>query len=201
MVNELVFATQNANKVREIQHVVSNRIKVFSLKDLGFTGDIPEEEPSLEGNALFKSKFIYQQFGKDCFADDTGLEVEFLNGEPGVFSARYAALTGEVRDGEDITTANIRKLLRLLEDQENRKARFRTIISLIQNGEEYSFEGIVTGQIITEFRGVDGFGYDPVFLPDGSTRTFAEMDMDEKNKISHRARAIRKLSDFLLRNL
>ena len=200
MVDELVFATQNANKVREIQHVISDRIRVLSLSDLGFAGDIPEEKPTLEGNALFKSKFIYQQFGKDCFADDSGLEVEALNGEPGVFSARYAALTGEIMEGEEVSSANIRKLLRVLEGQVNRRAQFRTIISLIRDGKQQMFEGIVTGQIITELRGEEGFGYDPVFLPDGSTRTFAEMDLQEKNKISHRAMAMRKLSDFLVRN-
>jgi XTP/dITP diphosphohydrolase len=197
-VKELLFATQNQNKVREIRHVMQKRIRILSLSDLGFTGDIPEDQDTLEGNALFKASFTCKKFGMDCFADDTGLEVEALNGSPGVWSARFAAMTGEVREGEGFSQANIRKLLRLLEDQPDRRARFRTVISLIYGGREYLFEGIIYGIILREQRGKEGFGYDPVFLPDGYDQTFAEMSLEEKNLISHRAQAIRKLADFLL---
>ncbi len=160
--------------------------------------DIPEDHDTLEANALFKAKFIYRKFGVDCFADDTGLEVQALNGAPGVYSARYASLTDEVNRGESISSANIRKLLNMLDGQADRRARFRTIIALVQKGEHHLFEGIVSGHIIEELKGKEGFGYDPVFCPEGSTRTFAEMDLKEKNLISHRARAIQKLSEFLL---
>lgn len=195
---ELLFATRNNNKVREIQQILQNRIRVLSLSDLGYTEDIPEDQDTLEGNALFKAAFSFQKFGLDCFADDTGLEVEALNGSPGVVSARFAAMTGEVLEGEDFSSANIRKLLRLLGERADRQARFRTVIALIQGGSEYLFEGIVTGKILKERRGMEGFGYDPVFVPDGYDRTFAQMRLEEKNLISHRALAIRKLSEFLV---
>ena len=194
---KLLFATRNQNKIREIQHVIQNRIRILSLSDLGYTGDIPEDLDTLEGNALSKAAFTYKRFGMDCFADDTGLEVVALNGAPGVYSARFAALTDEILEGEDFSSANIRKLLRLLEHQTNRRARFRTVISLIIERKKYLFEGVISGQILTDKRGMEGFGYDPVFLPDGYDRTFAEMNLDEKNRISHRAQAIRRLTDFL----
>ena len=194
---ELLFATRNNNKVREIQQILQNRIRIISLSDLGYDRDIPEDRDTLEGNALAKAEFTFNKFNLDCFADDTGLEVDALNGSPGVYSARFAAMTGEVMEGEDFSAANIRKLLYLLMDEADRRARFRTVIALITGGREYLFEGIVTGQIIPERRGKEGFGYDPVFIPDGYNRTFAEMSLEEKNLISHRALAIRKLSDFL----
>jgi XTP/dITP diphosphohydrolase len=197
-VKELLFATRNNNKVREIQQILQNRIRIISLSDLGYDHDIPEDRNTLEGNALAKAIFTFNKFNLDCFADDTGLEVDALNGSPGVYSARFAAMTGEVMEGEDFSSANIRKLLHLLMDEADRHARFRTVIVLITDGREYLFEGIVPGQIIFERRGKEGFGYDPVFIPDGYNRTFAEMSLEEKNLISHRALAIRKLSDFLL---
>lgn len=196
---ELLFATRNNNKIREIQQILQNRIRIFSLSDLGYDHDIPEDRDTLEGNALAKAVFTFNKFNLDCFADDTGLEVYALNGSPGVYSARFAAMTGEVMEGEDFSSANIRKLLHLLMNKADRRARFRTVIALITGGREYLFEGIVPGQIIFEQRGKEGFGYDPVFIPDGYNRTFAEMSLKEKNLISHRAIAIRKLSDFLMK--
>jgi len=198
VVRELLFATRNNNKIREIRQIIQKRFSILSLSDLGYTGDIPEDQDTLEGNAAAKAVFTFKRFGLDCFADDTGLEVKGLNGSPGVYSARFAAMTNEVMEGEDFSSANIRKLLRLLGDKTDRRARFRTVIALISNGREYLFEGIVTGQILYQRRGKEGFGYDPVFLPDGYDRTFAEMSLEEKNLISHRALAIRKLSDFLV---
>jgi len=197
-VKELVFATRNPNKVREIQDILTSGFKILSLEDMGVKDDIPEDHDTLEANALFKAEFIYKKFGVDCFADDTGLEVLALNGAPGVYSGRYASLTDEVGPGESIASANIRKLLKMLGDRSERQARFRTIVALVQNGEHHLFEGIVSGNIIEELRGKEGFGYDPVFCPDGSSRTFAEMNLKEKNLISHRAIAIQKLSEFLL---
>jgi len=164
---------------------------LLSLKDINIMDDIPEEEPQLEGNALSKARFVYNATGRDVFADDTGLEIDALNGMPGVHSARFA---GEKKD----SSANIEKVLSLLGNTKNRKARFRTVIALILDKKEYLFEGIVNGTIIHDKRGSEGFGYDPVFIPDGKTQTFAEMDLAEKNKISHRARAFEKLKDFLL---
>jgi XTP/dITP diphosphohydrolase len=187
---KLVFATNNRNKIREINDVLGDSFSLLSLSDIGMEEDIPENEPSLEGNALEKARYIYKATGYDVFADDTGLETEALNGEPGVHSARFA---GEARDPE----ANIDKLLSLLATSTDRRARFRTVIALIMGGREYLFEGKVEGTIINERHGNKGFGYDPVFLPDGSQRTFAEMDLADKNKISHRARAFAKLKKFL----
>ncbi|HEX2977207.1 MAG TPA: RdgB/HAM1 family non-canonical purine NTP pyrophosphatase [Bacteroidales bacterium] len=187
---ELVFASANQHKVREINSIIGESIKLLGLKDLQITEDIPEEEPTLEGNALAKARYVHNLTGRNVFADDTGLEIEALGGQPGVHSARFA---GESKD----SAANIEKVQRLLGDNPNRNARFRTVIALIMEGEEYLFEGIVSGKIIREKRGSEGFGYDPVFIPDGKSRTFAEMDLSEKNTVSHRARAFMKLHDFL----
>jgi XTP/dITP diphosphohydrolase len=188
---EIIFASNNPNKIREIKNILGNSFTLLSLQDLDITEDIPENEMTLEGNALYKTRHIFNTTGKNVFADDTGLEVEALNGRPGVHSARFA---GENKDSE----ANIEKLLSLLENETNRNARFRTVIALILDCKEYVFEGIVTGKIIKQRRGKQGFGYDPVFIPDGKSVTFAEMDLKEKNMISHRARAFEKLRQFLL---
>jgi XTP/dITP diphosphohydrolase len=187
---KLIFATQNENKVKEIESELDGNFELLSLKSFGFWDDIPENSDTLEGNALEKARFVYQRFHQNTLSDDTGLEVESLNGEPGIYSARYA---GSLKDPE----ANMEKLLRKLEGKENREARFRTIIALIINGEEHLFEGIVEGQITFHRSGAMGFGYDPIFRPTGYKTTFAEMSLDEKNKISHRARALRKLIRFL----
>jgi len=187
---DIIFASNNLNKIREINNVLGNSFRLLSLSDISMDEDIAENESTLEGNALHKARHIYRAAGMNVFADDTGLEVEALNGRPGVHSARFA---GESRNSD----ANIEKLLALLEDKTNRNARFRTVIALILEGKEYIFEGTVNGVIIGERRGTKGFGYDPVFVPDGKTLTFAEMDLDEKNTISHRARAFEKLKMFL----
>lgn len=187
---KIVFATNNKNKVKEIKALLPKDIEILSLKDIGCTEDIEETENTIEGNARLKADYITKNYGYDCFADDTGLEVDALGGKPGVFSARYA--------GEDGNAGrNIEKLLSELQGQENRSARFRTVISLIIKGKAVHFEGIVEGAIIHERRGADGFGYDPVFLPDGYDKTFAEMDLGLKNSISHRGRAMRKLIEHL----
>jgi len=182
----IVFATNNAHKLEEVSAMVSDKINIVSLADIGCHDDIPETADTLEGNALLKAKYVKEHFGYDCFADDTGLEVEALNGEPGVRSARYA---GDAHD----SNANIEKLLHALENQHNRKARFRTVIALIVNNQTDYFEGVINGQISNEKRGLTGFGYDPVFVPDGFIQTFAELGSDIKNKISHRALAVHKL--------
>jgi XTP/dITP diphosphohydrolase len=187
---DLVFATNNNNKLREINHLLGNSFKLYSLADLNMDEDIPENEPTLEGNAMHKARQIYSVAGMNVFADDTGLECEALNGAPGVHSARFAG------DNKD-SNANIEKLLKLLEGNPDRRARFRTVIALIYNEREYLFEGSINGRIITEKRGKEGFGYDPVFVPEGNNLTFAEMNLKEKNKISHRARAFEKLRKFL----
>ncbi|MBE9485073.1 MAG: non-canonical purine NTP diphosphatase [Bacteroidetes bacterium] len=190
MVQKLVFATNNAHKLVEIRGIIPEGFQVVGLIDIGCTDDIPETASTLEGNADLKASYVYKNFGSDCFADDTGLEVDALNRKPGVFSARYA--------GEDGNAGkNIDKLLSELQGQENRSARFRTVISLIIKGKAVHFEGIVEGAIIHERRGADGFGYDPVFLPDGYDKTFAEMGLSLKNSISHRGRAMRKLIEYL----
>jgi len=190
MVQKLVFATNNAHKLIEIREIIPEGFHVVGLIDIGCAEDIPETADTLEGNADLKASYVYNNFGLDCFADDTGLEVDTLGGKPGVFSARYAGEDGNA-------DRNIEKLLNELHGQENRSARFRTVISLIINGNTVHFEGIVEGAIIHERRGVDGFGYDPVFLPDGYDQTFAEMDLDLKNSISHRGKATRKLIEYL----
>lgn len=187
---ELVFATNNPHKLIEVQHLLGKRFKLLSLRDINISEDIPEDHNTLEKNASQKAWYIHNIIKCDCFADDTGLEVDALNGQPGVYSARYA---GEGKNPKD----NIKKLLKELEGIDVRKARFRTVVSLIFDGREYLFEGIVNGKIIDKERGVDGFGYDSVFLPDGYSLTFAEMALDQKNQISHRARAINLLVDFL----
>jgi XTP/dITP diphosphohydrolase len=188
MKRKLVFATNNAHKLEEVAAILGDQVELLSLNDISCQTDIPETAETLEGNALLKSSYNYHL---DCFADDTGLEVEALNGAPGVYSARYAG--GEGHDAQ----ANMLKLLHELEGKENRKAQFRTAISLILDGKEYLFEGVIKGEIIKEKRGDSGFGYDPVFMPEGYDRTFAELGNDIKNQISHRALAVQKLCEFL----
>lgn len=187
---ELIFATHNQNKVEEISAILPSIIEVKSLNDLNFTDQIPETSNTLRGNALIKVRTIFNKFQKDCFADDTGLEVEILNGAPGVHSARFA---GKNKKDED----NIDKLLRELENHHNTNAQFRTIIALIYKHEEFIFEGIIKGKIIKEIKGDNGFGYDSIFQPEHHFLTFAQISTREKNKISHRAIALRKLIDFL----
>ncbi len=187
---QLIFATNNQNKVNEIKKVVSGDIDIIPLKEAGIDKDVPEPYDTLEENASTKSKTIFEMTGQDCFSEDTGLEVVALNGAPGVKSARYA---GEPADSEK----NIDKLLHELKDKDDKSAQFRTVISLLLGGKEYFFEGICEGKIIEERRGTDGFGYDPVFIPEGSEKTFAEMTMEEKNKFSHRKKATQQLIQFL----
>ena len=191
MKRKLVFATNNAHKLEEVAAILGDQVELLSLNDIGCQTDIPETAETLEGNALLKSSYIYKNYHLDCFADDTGLEVEALYGAPGVYSARYAG--GEGHDAQ----ANMLKLLHELDGKENRKAQFRTAISLILDGKEYLFEGVIKGEIIKEKRGDSGFGYDPVFMPEGYDRTFAELGNDIKNQISHRALAVQKLCEFL----
>lgn len=186
----LVFATNNPHKLEEVRHIVADKVQLVSLSEIGCHDDIPETADTLEGNALLKARYIREHYGLDCFADDTGLEVEALHNAPGVYSARYA---GPGHDAE----ANVKKLLREMNGKENRKARFRTVIALTLDGKETLFDGIINGTITAEQRGDAGFGYDPVFLPDGCTQTFAELGNEQKNQISHRALAVRKLADFL----
>lgn len=187
---ELVFASGNVNKVREVEAKMGGKFPLKGLMDIGCDVDIPETSDTLEGNARQKARYVWEHYGVNCFADDTGLEVEALNMEPGVMSARYA---GPQKNALD----NIALLQQRLEGIANRKARFRTVICLIIDGHEYLFEGIVEGEIVSQARGVEGFGYDPIFRPDGYAITFAEMAMDEKNKISHRGKAIQLLTEFL----
>lgn len=191
---KLVFATNNQHKLDEIHDILGNKVTLLSLSDIGCHDDIPETAETLEGNALIKARYVYDRFGYDCFADDTGLEVEALGGGPGVHTARYA-----YPDRHD-PEANTEKLLNELQGNDNRKARFRTAIALILQGREHLFEGIVEGTIPTEKRGTKGFGYDPVFIPEDKGLTFAELGVDVKNKISHRARAVQKLCSFLEEN-
>ncbi len=190
---EIVFATNNMHKLDEIRGILSGSIKVLSLSDIGFLDDIPETGVTLRENALIKSEHIYNLFGVDCFADDTGLEIDALNGSPGVYSARYA---GEGCSFQD----NVIKVLNELEGVKNRQARFITVISLILDGKRYYFDGSVEGTIEETQSGEGGFGYDPVFTPQGYSITFAEMNKEEKNKISHRGLAVAKLADFLLKS-
>lgn len=196
---KIVFATNNPNKLREIREILGSRFEVVSLAEIGCHDDIPETGSTLEANALQKAQYIHDHYGLDCFADDTGLEVDALGGAPGVHSARYAE--GTDHDSE----ANMRKLLGKLGDNANRKARFRTVISLIQMeggnpvcSREYRFEGTVEGRIAHEKHGNEGFGYDPIFIPDGYDKSFAELGEEVKNKISHRAKAVKKLAEWLL---
>ncbi len=186
----LVFATNNRHKLEELQAILGNCFELLSLQDIGCYDDIPEEQPTLEGNARQKAYYVYDKFGVNCFADDTGLEIDALNGEPGVYSARYA---GEGKSFDD----NMNMVLAKMANIDRRSARFRTVISLVINNEEKQFEGMVEGEILTEKRGSAGFGYDPIFQPKGFNITFAEMDIEAKNKISHRGMAIRKLVQYL----
>ena len=188
---QIVFATNNKHKLQEIREIVGDKLTISSLLEIGCTEDIPENEPTLEGNALAKARYVKEHYGYDCFADDTGLEVEALNGQPGVRSARYAP--GEGHDSQ----ANMKLLLENMEGKQNRSARFRTVIALIVDGKEQLVEGIVNGYITQQPSGSEGFGYDPVFVPEGYDKTFAMMTSEEKNNISHRGRATRKLLDIL----
>lgn len=194
---EIIMATNNAHKLREIQQILGSGYRVRGLADIGCTEDIPETSDTLEGNALEKARYVWQRYGLSCFSDDTGLEVEALEGAPGVFTARFGALNGYGDDHD--SPANIRCLLDKMQGQSNRRARFRTVIALIEDGHEMLFEGVVTGSIVRELRGTDGFGYDPVFEAEDTGLTFAEMGPAEKNRISHRARATRQLIDYLQR--
>ena len=192
---KIVFATNNAHKLTEVRQILGQQFQVVGLADIGCTEDIPETADTLEGNALQKAHYVKEHYGFDCFADDTGLEVEALGGAPGVHTARYAELAGE--GDSHSSDANMRLLLRKLEKYNNRNARFRTVIALLYQGEEYLFEGVCEGTILTERHGTEGFGYDPVFQPKGYDRCFAQMTADEKNAISHRGRATQKLAEFL----
>jgi XTP/dITP diphosphohydrolase len=187
---KLVFATANRNKAREIQALLPAGLEVLSLGDINCHEEIPETQDTIEGNAAQKAFYVYEKYGQNCFADDTGLEIEALDGRPGVLSARYA---GEEKNAD----ANMDKILREMKGTGNRKAHFKTVISLVINGKEIAFEGVVKGIILEEKRGNKGFGYDPVFQPDGHSRSFAEMDLEEKNTISHRAIAVKKLVAYL----
>lgn len=189
---QLVFASNNKNKIKEIQLLLPKHIQVVSLEDIGCLEDIPETAGTIEGNAILKANYVTEKFGYNCFADDTGLEVEALNGEPGVYSARYA---GEQKDAND----NMDKLLVNLKDKTNRNANFKTVICLNLNGEQHLFTGIINGKIIEEKIGTNGFGYDPIFVADGYAKTFAELALEEKSVISHRGLAVKQLVDFLSR--
>lgn len=184
---EIVFATNNAHKLQEVREIVGSDCRVLSLAEIGCHDDIPETADTIEGNALLKARWVKERYGYDCFADDTGLEVDALGGAPGVRSARYAAQEG---GADHDSHANMRLLLRQMEGKTDRRARFRTVMALILGGEEHLYEGKVEGTITEGPRGNDGFGYDPVFLPQGESRTFAEMSADEKNSLSHRRRAL-----------
>ena len=188
---QLVFVTNNLNKLKEVQSLLPKSIELLSLTDIGCNENIPETQNTIEGNAIQKAEYVKTRYGYDCFADDTGLEVTALKGAPGVYSARYA---GSQRNSED----NIRKLLHELANQENRKAQFKTVIALILNGKLEVFEGICKGEVIRTKRGEKGFGYDPIFKPNGYDKTFAEMDLATKNSISHRGKAIHQLVSFLI---
>lgn len=187
---KLVFATNNLNKVKEIKAVLGGDIEVLSLEDIGCNEELPETQNTLMGNALQKAKYVAEKYGVNCFSDDTGLEVHALSGAPGVYSARYA---GEQKSAED----NMSKLLIELSGKESRSARFKTVIALVLNQEEFVFEGIVEGEITKKKSGKEGFGYDPIFQPSGFSVTFSEMKMEEKNEISHRGKAVKSLADFL----
>lgn len=187
---DLVFATNNQNKLQEIKALISPHINLLTLADIGCVEELPETQLTLEGNALQKAKYVFDQYKVNCFADDTGLEIEALNGRPGVFSARYA---GEEKSAD----RNMRKVLSEMKGVKNRTAYFKTVISLIINNKEVLFKGIVNGIILERKRGKKGFGYDPIFVPEGYQISFAEMSLDEKNKISHRAMAVKKLVDYL----
>jgi XTP/dITP diphosphohydrolase len=186
---KLVFASNNANKIKEIQQLVPSSIQIISLQDIGCTEEIPETAKTIEGNSILKANYVTEKYGFSCFADDSGLEVDALNGEPGVYSARYA---GEPKNDDN----NMNKLLINLKDKTNRKANFKTVICLNINGEQHLFTGIINGKIIDEKTGTNGFGYDPIFVADGYKKTFAELSMEEKSNISHRGKAVKKLVAF-----
>jgi XTP/dITP diphosphohydrolase len=187
---KLVFATNNKNKIKEIKTLLSSSIELLSLENINCLEEIPETSDTIAGNALQKAKYVAEKYGYNCFSDDTGLEIESLNGEPGIYSARYA---GEQKSAED----NMDKVLKGLEGNKDRKAHFKTIIALIIDGKEMLFEGVSNGEITKTKSGNDGFGYDPIFQPEGYAITFSEMSLEEKNKISHRGKAVRKLIDYL----
>ena len=187
---DIVFVTNNMNKLSEIKSLISSNYNLMSLEDINFNDEIMETESTLEGNALLKARYIFSKYKLNCFADDTGLEVDFLDGAPGVYSARYAGPNCLAKD-------NIEKVLNELKDANNRNAKFITVIALIIEGEEFVFKGECRGVLIKKPIGSDGFGYDPIFLPNGSNLTFAQMDKDEKGKISHRGLAVKKLLEFL----
>lgn len=187
---KIVFATGNPNKIKEVKELLGNQFEIIGLKDIGCHEDIPETQPTIEGNALQKARYVVENYGVNCFAEDTGLEIESLNMEPGVFSARYA---GPQRNSVD----NMKLVLEKLKNHDNRNARFKTVVALIIDGEEFTFEGIVNGEISHKKTGDGGFGYDPIFLPEDQKISFAEMGSTEKNKISHRGRAVRKLIEWL----
>ena len=190
---ELIIASQNQNKLVEFKKILGDKINLFSLSDIGLNQEIPENEKTIKKNAMFKAKFVNTQTGKNVFADDTGLEIDSLNGEPGVYSARYS---GVDRNSDK----NIELVLRKLKNKANRNSRFKTIISLIIDGKSFNFEGVVEGKITEEKRGSNGFGYDPIFQPNGYSSTFGEMSLKEKNKISHRSIAINKMVQYLKEN-
>lgn len=187
---KIVFATNNPHKLKELRHILGDKFKLLSLSDINCFEEIPETSPTIEENSLEKAEYVYKKYKTNCFADDTGLEIEALDGRPGVYSARYAG-------GDKNMDSNIDKILSELKDQNNRNARFKTVVSLILNGEVYQFEGIINGKIIKEKTGTAGFGYDPVFMPNDYDITFAEMEPVLKNKISHRGIAVQKLVEFL----
>ena len=191
---QLVFATNNLNKLKEVQALLPEKIKLLSLEAIGFKEDIPETKTTIEGNAIQKAEYLKEHYAYNCFADDTGLEVTALNGEPGIFSARYA---GEQRNAQD----NMNKLLRNLENKSDRSAQFKTVIALSLNGKLHTFTGICKGTILTEKRGNKGFGYDPIFQPEGYDLTFAEIDLELKNQIGHRGKAVQQLVNFLKTSL
>ena len=190
---KLVFASNNKNKIQEIQALVPNTIQIVSFEEIGCFEDIPETADTIEGNAILKANYVTEKYGYDCFADDTGLEVEALNGAPGVYSARYA---GEQKDAND----NMDKLLSELKDKSNRKANFKTVIALNLKGKQNLFTGIINGKIIEEKIGTNGFGYDPIFVADGYEKTFAELSMEEKSTISHRGIAVKQLIEYFMKN-
>jgi len=187
---QLVFASNNQNKIKEIQQLVPATIQILSLEDIGCTVDIPETADTIEGNAILKANYVTEKYGYPCFADDSGLEIDALNGEPGVFSARYAGSQRNDNNNMDLALEN-------LKDKSNRKANFKTVIALNLNGEQHLFTGIINGTIIEEKRGTNGFGYDPIFVAEGYTQTFAELSMEEKSTISHRGKAVKQLVEFL----
>jgi len=196
---ELVFATNNLHKLKEIRSLLPDGYHVAGLRDVGITAEIPEDHLTLEENAFQKAEYVYNQLGLSCFADDTGLEIDALNGEPGVFSARYSRIGDPVYPEMEVAAGNIRKVLEKMDGLENRRARFRTVIALILDGKRHAFEGSVEGKIIREVRGAEGFGYDPIFIPEDRELTFAEMELEQKNRVSHRARAFGRLTEFLVR--